>query len=170
MSPLKRTYNHNANESFEAVEVFREDSMASTPNKRSQLLNMSGASSSRLNVSGDDFLPVDMFLDESCLSPSSCSISTDDRDPPADDEQTERDIFDKARHYLNPGPVLRFAIYLFGERKLLTFFCVHFMCTMVIFGRLIQCDGIRKCCISTAFLINTVPFTSRDSPFFLDQV
>lgn len=46
----------------------------------------------------------------------------------------EKDIFNKARQYLNPGPVLRFFVYLYAERKLLTFFWVHCIATLVVWG------------------------------------
>ena len=46
----------------------------------------------------------------------------------------EKDIFNKARQYLNPGPVFRFFVYLYAERKLLTFFWVHCIATLVVWG------------------------------------
>lgn len=51
----------------------------------------------------------------------------------------EKAIFDKARHYLNPGMFFRFFTYLYAERKLLTFFCVHFVITLVVWGEYHKC-------------------------------
>lgn len=50
------------------------------------------------------------------------------------DKKSEKDLFDKARQYLNPGPLFRFFTYLYAERKLLTFFWVHFIATLVVWG------------------------------------
>lgn len=47
-------------------------------------------------------------------------------------KESERNVFQKARHYLNPGACFRCTTYLFAERKLFIFFLVHFMCTMII--------------------------------------
>ena len=47
-------------------------------------------------------------------------------------KESERSVFQKARQYLNPGPSFRLTTYLYAERKLLIFFLVHFVCTMVI--------------------------------------
>lgn len=91
-------------------------------------------SSSRLGLVGDDFLPVDMLPeDESFASQSFCSLGGYGHEPTTEEEQAQRDIFENARLFINPGPVLKYAIYLFGERKLFTLFCVHFMCSMVVF-------------------------------------
>lgn len=109
--------------------------------RKSTPSNSKNTRRSSLNSSGDDLLPLDMLPDEACFSPSSSSVgstgsssSEDGLEPSPDEENAEREIFHKARHYLNPGPLLRSTIYLFGERKLLTFFCVHFVCTMVIWA------------------------------------
>ena len=50
------------------------------------------------------------------------------------DMQDEREIFDKARQCLKPGPFFRFVTYLYAERKLIVFFLIHFMCTIIIWG------------------------------------
>lgn len=42
------------------------------------------------------------------------------------------DLFEKASTYLNPGRGFRYMVYLYGERKLLVFFWMHFSCTMII--------------------------------------
>ena len=43
-----------------------------------------------------------------------------------------KSLFASARRYINPGPLFRFIIYLYGERKLLVFFWLHFVATMTI--------------------------------------
>jgi hypothetical protein len=45
--------------------------------------------------------------------------------------ESEKEIFDKVRQYLRPGPWFRFITYLYAERKLVIFFLVHFMATMI---------------------------------------
>jgi hypothetical protein len=59
--------------------------------------------------------------------------STDDSLNGRRDE--EREIFQKARQYLNPGCFFRSIVYLFAERKIIVFFWIHFMSTMVIWGK-----------------------------------
>lgn len=128
MSPLKRTA-ENAFDEGVSLELF--DPISSTPRTPRY-------STRQMDISADELLPVDMLPDQSCiLSPSASSDSSDGdhEELSAEREQTEREIFDKARHYLNPGPVLRYFIYLFGERKLLAFFCIHFACTLAIWGK-----------------------------------
>lgn len=51
----------------------------------------------------------------------------------------EKALFDKARQYLNPGIYFRFFTYLYAERKLLTFFWVHFIATMTVWGKCDKC-------------------------------
>ncbi|CAB9511565.1 generating NADPH oxidase heavy chain subunit [Seminavis robusta] len=46
----------------------------------------------------------------------------------------EKEIFDKARQYLHPGIFFRYFTFLYAERKLLTFFWVHFVATLVVWG------------------------------------
>ena len=48
--------------------------------------------------------------------------------------EQEREIFAKAREYLNPGRMFRLFVRLYAERKLLVFFFLHFVSTMVIWG------------------------------------
>ena len=43
-----------------------------------------------------------------------------------------RCLFDKANHYIQPGPLFRSVVRLYAERKLLVFFFIHFMSTMII--------------------------------------
>ncbi|CAJ1964502.1 unnamed protein product [Cylindrotheca closterium] len=45
-----------------------------------------------------------------------------------------KELFQKARILLNPSAFLRSATYLYAERKLLVFFLVHFVCTLVIWA------------------------------------
>lgn len=49
-----------------------------------------------------------------------------------DSYDTVRRLFDKAYVYLNPSSLFRFVVYLYAERKLVVFFWIHFMATMVI--------------------------------------
>ena len=51
-----------------------------------------------------------------------------------DRKEIEKLIFQKARQYLNPGPLYRYFVYLFAERKLLVFFWAHLMSTLVVWG------------------------------------
>ena len=48
--------------------------------------------------------------------------------------QREKELFQKARQYLNPGRFFRLVTFLFAERKLLTFFWVHAIATLVVWG------------------------------------
>lgn len=48
--------------------------------------------------------------------------------------EQEKEIFHKARQYLKPGKVFRFFTYLFAERTLFTFFSVHCIATLVVWG------------------------------------
>ena len=49
--------------------------------------------------------------------------------------EEERAVFQKARQYLLPGPFYRAIVHLYAERKLLVFFCIHFVSTMVVWGK-----------------------------------
>jgi hypothetical protein len=51
------------------------------------------------------------------------------------DIEKEQDVFQKARQFLKPGPLFRAATYLYAERKLLVFFWVHFMATMIVWSK-----------------------------------
>ncbi|CAB9516820.1 oxidase homolog protein [Seminavis robusta] len=53
------------------------------------------------------------------------SISVESKD-------AEQELFARARSYLNLGRCYRIFTFLFAERKLVVFFWVHFMCTMII--------------------------------------
>lgn len=72
-------------------------------------------------------------LDDSVTSKSSKSISS------GSNGGSDKEIFEKARRYLNLGPAYRVFTHLFAERKLLIFFWVHFICTMVIWGKPLPC-------------------------------
>ena len=71
------------------------------------------------------------------------------------DMQEERVIFEKARQFLKPGPFFRFVTYLYAERKLVVFFLIHFMCTMIIWGE--------SCCESSLKKLECSPSTSSPS-------
>lgn len=129
-------------ESIADADIFQESRGSPSLAKHDIDLSSSNASqtssrfsSSRLSFTGDDFLPVDMLPeDESRASQNFCSLGGYGQHPTVEEEQAQRNIFENARLFLSPGPVLRYAIYLFGERKLFTFFCVHLTCTMVVFA------------------------------------
>ena len=55
----------------------------------------------------------------------------------------EKEVFQKARHYLNPGCFFRFVTYWFAERKLFTFFWIHCIATLVVWG-----TCLLLCCIA----------------------
>ena len=59
----------------------------------------------------------------------------DDSSNATDKIEAERAVFKKARKYLKPGPFYEKIVHLYAERKLLVFFWVHFMGTMVIWGK-----------------------------------
>lgn len=50
-------------------------------------------------------------------------------------KEDERAIFQKARQYLNPGCFFRSIVYFYAERKIIVFFWIHFVCTLVIWGK-----------------------------------
>jgi hypothetical protein len=159
MSPLKKIVYHGPDdESMEVADLFKDEFMSS-PQATQSVLNQSYSSraSNRTSFMGDEFLPVDMLPEEACLSPTNCMDSADGQASTFEDELVEREIFDKARHYLNPGPLLRYSIYLFSERKLLTFFLVHLICTLVILGRLnIYSSTECSLCIPLTFVLYAV--------------
>ncbi|CAB9518019.1 generating NADPH oxidase heavy chain subunit [Seminavis robusta] len=134
MSPLKKR--------ISGAEFFDDESIAVevlSSTKEQQSFGTSTPSRQSIrssNASGGDLMPLDMFPDERSIESDFGSQWTGDGydGSKEEDEQTERDIFEKARQYLSPGPIVRYMIYLYGERKLLTFFCAHFMCSMVIFA------------------------------------
>jgi hypothetical protein len=49
--------------------------------------------------------------------------------------EEERAVFHKARHYLLPGPFYRAIVHLYADRKLLVFFWIHFMSTIIVWGK-----------------------------------
>ena len=157
MSPLKRRRDEIIDETF-AHEVVKPSSTLTTAASSNHVLSgtpghygdydttssTAATKNMKIQTAGSDLLPVDMLNDEACFSPIHYDHSDDNDNhsfpreeqekPSPEQENREREIFHKARHYLNPGPILRYAIYLFGERKLFTLFCVHFVCTVVIWG------------------------------------
>lgn len=52
------------------------------------------------------------------------------------------DLFVKASVYLNPDRCFRHLVYLYGERKLLVLFMVHFACTMIVWRKLTLVWGV----------------------------
>jgi len=156
MSPLKRPRQEAdiLDESLEIVKTanalfISEPSSSNTKQQVTKLPSrrLTHQQYMRINTANDDLLPVDMLNDKACYSPTNEDDDDDDdsmdnsdmhrhkfsdKEPTPEQEENERLIFDKARHYLNPGPTLRHAIYLFGERKMVAIFCIHFVCTLVI--------------------------------------
>lgn len=59
--------------------------------------------------------------------------STDGPGPECYDEM--RSLFHRAYLLLNPSALFRFATYLFAERKLVVFFWMHFLSTMIIWRK-----------------------------------
>ena len=49
--------------------------------------------------------------------------------------QIEKAVFSKARQLLDMGKMYRSVVYIYAERKLLVFFGIHFMATMIIWGK-----------------------------------
>ena len=47
----------------------------------------------------------------------------------------EKSVFRKARQLLDMGNFYRGIIYIYAERKLLVFFGIHFMATMIVWGK-----------------------------------
>jgi hypothetical protein len=82
------------------------------------------------------------ILDLSC---SFDSASSADLTEPSTDEsmdgrrEKERAIFQKIRAYLSPGWLFRSIIYFYTQRKLIIFFWIHFVSTMVIWGKYFDC-------------------------------
>jgi hypothetical protein len=104
---------------------FSMDSETNEPKKRKTEL--------RILDEVDDNLEV-LLMSRSFESTSSTQHSTDDS---ADDKREEgRRIFEKASQYVNPGRFFRLVVHLYAERKLLVFFWIHFVSTMVIWGTL----------------------------------
>jgi superfamily II DNA helicase RecQ len=66
---------------------------------------------------------------------SKSTASTDTHDWLCENsEDSERDLFEKARQFLSPSAFYRFIVYLYAERKLVVFFWIHFVGTMVVWG------------------------------------
>lgn len=61
-------------------------------------------------------------------STDSSSICSSDEDFSQDD----REIFEKARNNLNPSRFFRWIVYIYAQRKLNIFFCIHFVSTVVV--------------------------------------
>ena len=47
----------------------------------------------------------------------------------------EKAVFRKARQLLDMGAIYRLVVYIYAERKLLVFFGIHFVSTMIIWGK-----------------------------------
>ena len=88
----------------------------------------------QVNTLNDEFeleqtsTSFDDYSDENTAGEKQASVTLFDR------TEVEKVIFRKARQYLNPGPLYRYFVYLFAERKLLVFFWAHLMSTLVVWG------------------------------------
>ena len=88
----------------------------------------------QVNTLNDEFeleqtsTSFDDYSDENTAGEKQASVTLFDR------TEVEKVIFQKARQYLNPGPLYRYFVYLFAERKLLVFFWAHLMSTLVVWG------------------------------------
>lgn len=72
-----------------------------------------------------------------------------DSDDEFDDTcESMRVLFKKSYEYIRPGPFLRFAVKFYAERKLLVFFWIHFVATMIIWGKCSEdvCESISDGC------------------------
>jgi hypothetical protein len=70
------------------------------------------------------------------LLPADNSQQTSDSDDEFDDTcDSMRDLFKKSYEYIRPGPLFRFAVNFYAERKLYVFFWIHFIATMIIWGK-----------------------------------
>jgi hypothetical protein len=68
--------------------------------------------------------------------PADISPQTSDSDDEFDDNcDSMRDLFKKSYEYIRPGPLFRFAVNFYAERKLFVFFWIHFVATMIIWGK-----------------------------------
>lgn len=65
-----------------------------------------------------------------------------------------RNIFEYARTVLNPGRFFRIVLHLFAERKLLVFFGVHFVSTMIIWSKY-TCTLLSRLCVAVQCLISS---------------
>jgi hypothetical protein len=65
-----------------------------------------------------------------------CSkTKTQQSDDHANKGEQQRALFQKARDYLDPGPLFRFVTYFYAERKIAVFLLIHAICTLVIWGK-----------------------------------
>jgi hypothetical protein len=88
------------------------------------------AADDEIEVTDDDARSFDSSGDDdttSCSQTSSEGVQQTRR-------EEERAVFQKARHYLLPGPFYRAIVHLYAERKLLVFFWIHFVSTMIVWG------------------------------------
>lgn len=80
---------------------------------------------------------------EESSSSIECQLTGCDDDVSEDGEnykcklQDTRSMFQKARQLLHKNSLYRIAVYLYAERKLVLFFWIHFVSTMIIWGELL---------------------------------
>jgi hypothetical protein len=69
-------------------------------------------------------------------SRTSSDLHGDDASVALKSIDSERVIFNAAQRLLKPGAFYRYVIHLYAERKLLVFFSIHFIATMIIWCKL----------------------------------
>ena len=72
-------------------------------------------------------------VDEVAASSARTAMSSINDDEPA--VYDTKGLFQKARILLNPSALFRGMTYLYAERKLMVFFLVHLVATLVIWGK-----------------------------------
>jgi hypothetical protein len=89
--------------------------------------------------SGVEF-PIEEYFQKTIEAVDSKSTSSTDTqdwrtENSENSEDSERDLFEKARQFLSPSAFYRVIVYLYAERKLMVFFWIHFVGTMVVWGK-----------------------------------
>jgi hypothetical protein len=67
---------------------------------------------------------------------SKMKMKTQQSDDHTDGSQQHRELFQKARDHLIPGPLFRFVTYVYAERNMAVFLLIHAVCTLVVWGKL----------------------------------
>jgi len=100
-----------------------------TAGRSSTLRPPSGKAASTLNQSH-----FQLFSDSFSITDTEPTAHTDDASIQSCETQI-KSLFQKAYEYLSPGCTFRSTVYLYAERKLLVFFLIHFVCTMIIWSK-----------------------------------
>jgi hypothetical protein len=124
-----------------AMEAPKDQSM-----DRARGVHQHGHVDDEIEVTDDGARSFDSFGDDgtaSCSQTSSEGVHEGRRGE-------ERAIFEKARRYLLPGPFYRTIVHLYAERKLLVFFWVHFISTIVVWGK------FRRLCVARRSVLEKI--------------